>query len=226
MHPRISPKKIDARRRRKAIEDAILALSNLTVAPPLNQGQLDFDRFDHHRPPIYEGTADPMVLESWLREMEKFFTATNCPPQERVTIGSYYLKMEADSWWSTVREECMAVPCFGWKKFPTKLKEIFYPDELRWQKQEDKFTKLSRFSTIILPSKSKRVKQYIKKMDPKVRTIVLSSGASSFQGAYEIALRIHASIREKEAARSVNAKKPVGTFTQSPTKKPKIDSST
>ena len=64
MPPRMSPKKIAARRRRKAIEDAILALANRTVAPPPNQGQSVFDRFDRHRPPTYEGTADPMVLES------------------------------------------------------------------------------------------------------------------------------------------------------------------
>ena len=101
-------------------------------------------------------------------EMEKLFTTTNCPPQERVPIGFYYLKMEADNWWSTVREECMAVPSFGWAQFATKLKERFYPDELRWQKQEeflslsqgsmsiqeytDKFTELSRFATSIVPS--------------------------------------------------------------------------
>ncbi|XP_021722844.1 uncharacterized protein LOC110690326 [Chenopodium quinoa] len=134
--------------------------------------------------------------------------------------------MEADSWWSIVREECMALPNFGWAQFATKLKEGFYPDDLRWQNQEeflslsqgsmsiqeyiDKFTELSRFSTSIVSSESERVKRYIKKMDPK--------------GAYEIALSIHASNQEEEVARSVSVKKSVVTFFQSSAKKQEFDS--
>ncbi|XP_021856761.1 uncharacterized protein [Spinacia oleracea] len=223
-----------ARRRREAVENAIIALANRTAAPPPNQGNSVFDRFYRHRPPTYEGTVDPVVLESWLREMEKLFTATNCPTHEMVSIGSYYLKMEADNWWSTVRESCLAEGEFGWSEFATKLKERFYPYELRWQKQEEflslsqgslsiqeytnKFTALSRFATAVVPTEAERVKRYIKKMDPKVRTHVLSSGAKTFQGAYEIALSIHASILEEEATKSGSS------FGSGASFKPKLDS--
>lgn len=76
-------------------------------------GQSAFDRFDRHRPPTNEGTADPVILEKWLREMEKLFAATNCPTAERVPISSYYLKTEADNWWSIIK----------WSRFAAKLKE-------------------------------------------------------------------------------------------------------
>lgn len=44
-------------------------------------------------------------------------------------------------------------------------------------------------------------------MDLKVRTHVLSSEATTFQGAYEMALSIHASIMEGEAMRVVTVQK-------------------
>ncbi|XP_010677939.1 uncharacterized protein LOC104893521 [Beta vulgaris subsp. vulgaris] len=214
-------------------------MANRSSAPP--SGQSDFDRFDRHRPPTFDGTSDPVVLEGWIREMEKLFAATGCPAVEMVSIGTYYLKMEADNWWSIVRASCMATPGFGWDEFRVKLKERFYPDELRWQKQEefltlshgtlsvqeyiDKFTELSRFATTIVPTEAERVKRYIKKMDPRVRTHVFSSGASTFQGAYEIALSIHASLREEDSTKAAAAKKPAVTYVQFPAKKPRYEPS-
>ncbi|XP_010695107.1 uncharacterized protein LOC104907811 [Beta vulgaris subsp. vulgaris] len=143
-----------------------------------------FGRFDRHRPPTYDGAADPVALENWLREMEKLFTATNCPVAEMVPIGTNYLKKEANNWWGTVKAACMANAGFGWTQFSAKLKERFYPDELRWQKQEeflsltqgnmdilkytDRFTELSKFAGIVIPTEAERVKRYIKKMDPRL----------------------------------------------------------
>ncbi|XP_057251716.1 uncharacterized protein LOC130591806 [Beta vulgaris subsp. vulgaris] len=200
-----------------------------------------FDWFDRHRPPTFDGTSDPVVLEGWIREMEKQFDATGCPPAEMVSIGTYYLKIEVDNSWRTVRASCMATPGFGWDEFRVKLKARFYPDELRWQKQEelltlsygtlsvqeytDKFTELSRFATTVVPTEAERVKRYIKKMDPRVRTHVLSSGASTFQGAYEIALSIHASLKEADSAKAAASKKPAATYVQFPAKKPRYEPS-
>ncbi|XP_048492626.1 uncharacterized protein LOC109136555 [Beta vulgaris subsp. vulgaris] len=159
-------------------------------------------------PPTYDGAADPVALENWLREMEKLFTATNCPVTEMVPI---YLKREADNWWSTVRAACMATAGFGWTQFSAKLKERFYPDELRWQKQEeflsltqgnmdiqkytDHFTELSKFAGTVIPTEAERVKRYIKKMDP----------------------------REEETAKIASVRKPVPSFAPGPAKKPRFE---
>ncbi|CAO2813806.1 unnamed protein product [Amaranthus hypochondriacus] len=60
-------------------------------------------------------------------------------------------------------------------------------------------------------------------MNPRVRTHILSSGATTFQGAYETALSIHASLLEEEALKVVTAKKQFSVTYQSPTKTPKFD---
>ncbi|XP_057249321.1 uncharacterized protein LOC125495585 [Beta vulgaris subsp. vulgaris] len=178
---------------------------------PDEYGSSAFNRFDRHRPPTYDGVADLVALENWLREMEKLFTATNCPIAEMVPIGTYYLKREADNWWGTVKAACMATAGFGWTQFSAKLKERFYPDELRWQKQEeflslthgnmdiqkytDRFTELSKFAGTVSPTEAERVKRYIKKMDP----------------------------REEEVVKVASVRKPVPSVAPGPAKKPRFE---
>ncbi|XP_048494341.1 uncharacterized protein LOC104885328 [Beta vulgaris subsp. vulgaris] len=161
-------------------------------------------------PPTYDGAADPVALEDWLREMEKLLMATNCPVAETT-------------------------------QFAAKLKERFYPDELRWQKQEeflsltqgnmniqkytDCFTELSKFAATVIPTEAERIKKYIKKMDLRVRTLVLCSGVTTFQGAYEMALSVHASIKEEETAKAASVRKPVPSFAPGSSFRPSFDPS-
>ncbi|XP_057248286.1 uncharacterized protein LOC130590244 [Beta vulgaris subsp. vulgaris] len=52
----------------------------------------------------------------------------------KVAIAAYYLKEEADFWWSQHKETLMARPDFDWKAFGVAMKEKFYPNFLRRQK--------------------------------------------------------------------------------------------
>ncbi|XP_057518416.1 uncharacterized protein LOC130799333 [Amaranthus tricolor] len=200
------------RKARKALENAIIALANRSTGLANNQSV--FDRFDRHRPPAYEGTADPVVLKGWLREIEKLFDATGCPDAEKVAIGSYYLKKEADNWWGMVKVECLATTGFGWEQFSTKLKERFYPDELSWLKREE-FLSLEQ---------AEKVRLYVRRLDARIRVPVMCSGAATFQRAYEVSLSAYAAVQEEEAARrALTAKRPPPSFhTANPSKKSKL----
>ena len=78
------------------------------------------------------------------------------------------------------------------------------------QQYTDKFTELSRFAATIIPTEAEKVRLYVKRMDPRIRTHVLCSGAATFQRAYEVALSIYASVQEEEAARrALYAKRPI-----------------
>ncbi|CAA0827386.1 Unknown protein [Striga hermonthica] len=228
-----------AQRRIQALEDAMIAMANRQAplsSPPANN-QPTFDRFVRHRPPTYHGTPDLVVLENWIREIEKLFDATGCPEAEKVAIATYYLKAEADNWWSVTKVECRAILEFGWDQFVNKLKDRFYPTQLRWQKREefvkltqgsmsvqqytDKFVELSRFAASLIPDEAERLNLYVQRMDPRVHMHVVSSGATTFQRAYEVALSIYASVQEMDTARRVQmAKRPQpATFARPPFKK-------
>jgi len=108
------------------------------------------------------------------------------------------------------QERVYTLHSISWYEFVAKIQERFYPDELRWQKQEesltliqgktivqaypDKFAELSRFATSVVPSEEERVKRYVKKLDTRIRVLMTSSGAKPLRQAYEVALDLQASV--------------------------------
>ncbi|KAK9671665.1 hypothetical protein RND81_12G046500 [Saponaria officinalis] len=181
----------------RRLEDAILALANNANQAGGQQQQQQqqqstiFDKFARHHPPTYDGVCNPVLLESWIREMEKLFIATQCPEDQK------------------------ADPGFGWGRFCEALKRWFYPEELRWQKEReflqleqgtmsveayaDKFMELSRFSTTIIPHEALRVRRFEKNLTLKVRTVVVGIPSTTFQQAYDRALSVYASVKAEEA---------------------------
>ncbi|KAK9714280.1 hypothetical protein RND81_06G083700 [Saponaria officinalis] len=203
------------RRRRRSFWSSFLAWCLLKQQPqPQQQQQTIFEKFARNHPPTYDGVCNPVLLEAWIREMEKIFIATQCPEDQKVGIATYYLQKEADNWWAISRAAIEAEPNFGWARFCEALKKRFYPDELRWQKEReflqleqgnmsvqayaDKFVELSRFATTIIPDEASRVKRVEKNLTPKVRSIVAGIPSATFQQAYDRALSVYASVKAEE----------------------------
>ncbi|XP_057248375.1 uncharacterized protein LOC130590310 [Beta vulgaris subsp. vulgaris] len=110
-------------------------------------------------------------LENWVRDFEKLFDAIQCPDNRKVAIAAYYLKEEADFWWSQHKETLMARPDFDWKAFGVAMKEKFYPNFLRRQKATEfdelkqgdsveqyyeKFVGLMKFAPELVPTEERK----------------------------------------------------------------------
>ena len=63
------------------------------------------DRVARHNPKVYDGSYDPVVLEEWIREMDKIFTMVKVPEEKKVNAGTYYLTSEAEIWWNIVKDK-------------------------------------------------------------------------------------------------------------------------
>ncbi|KAK9675625.1 hypothetical protein RND81_11G019500 [Saponaria officinalis] len=205
----------------RRLEDAFIAFANNANQaggqPQQQQRQhrTIFNKFAKHHPPTYDGTCDPVLLEAWIRELEKLFTATQCPDNQKVDVATYYLHREAGNWWAISKTTIQATPGFNWARFCEALKKIFYPDELRWQKEReflrleqgnmsvqayaDKFMELSRFATTIVPDEASRVRRFEKNLTPKVRTVLAGSPSITFQQAYDRALSVYELVKAEEA---------------------------
>ncbi|KAK9681902.1 hypothetical protein RND81_10G035500 [Saponaria officinalis] len=139
--------------------------------PQPQQQQTIFEKFVRNHPPTYDGVCNPVLLEAWIREMEKLFIATQCPEDQKVGIATYYLQKEADNWWAISRAVIQAEPNFGWARFCEALKKRFYPEELRWQKERE-FLQLE--------------------------SIVAGIPSATFQQVYDRALSVYASVKAEE----------------------------
>ena len=76
-------------------------------------------------PKVYDGNYDPVVLDEWVRGMEKIFTEVEVPEEKKVNIGTYNWTGEVDIWWSTVQDKLVG-PKFIWGKFLGELSANFY----------------------------------------------------------------------------------------------------
>ncbi|MQM13796.1 hypothetical protein Taro_046723, partial [Colocasia esculenta] len=57
------------------------------------------EQFKRMSPPSFKGESDPLLAESWLREIEKIFRAIRCADDDRVTLATYMFQERADVWW-------------------------------------------------------------------------------------------------------------------------------
>ena len=54
-------------------------------------------------PKVYDRNYDPVVVEEWVKGMEKIFTVVKVPEEKKVNIGTYYSSGEANIWWNTIK---------------------------------------------------------------------------------------------------------------------------
>ncbi|MQM16688.1 hypothetical protein Taro_049650 [Colocasia esculenta] len=60
------------------------------------------ERFKRMLPPSFKGESDPLLAESWMREIEMIFRAIRCTEDDKVTLATYMLQEQADVWWSSL----------------------------------------------------------------------------------------------------------------------------
>ena len=53
---------------------------------------MSLERFRKLGPPTFQGTADPMIAEVWLKQMEKIFVAMGCNDDQRAILASFVLQ--------------------------------------------------------------------------------------------------------------------------------------
>jgi len=93
-----------------------------TETPPKKDNLAD--RVAQRKPKVYNGSYDPVVLDKWIRGMEKIFTMVEVPEKKKVNIGTYYLTDEVDIWCNTIKDKLIG-PKFTWNKFLRELTEKF-----------------------------------------------------------------------------------------------------
>lgn len=78
----------------------------------------------------------PTILQNWLREFDKFET-TGTPDDQKVRQATFYLREQADTWWSSVGTTLRYKKGVGWEAFKTALRSIYYPSYLHRNKYND-----------------------------------------------------------------------------------------
>ncbi|MQL67764.1 hypothetical protein Taro_000039 [Colocasia esculenta] len=80
-------------------------------------------------PPSFKGESQPLLVESWMREIEKIFRAIRCAEEDKVSLATYMLQERADVWWASLlhtRFEDGAIEV-AWDEFVTLFRAKLVP---------------------------------------------------------------------------------------------------
>ncbi|MQM17707.1 hypothetical protein Taro_050685, partial [Colocasia esculenta] len=51
------------------------------------------ERFKRMAPPSFKGKSQPLLTESWMREVDKIFQAIRCAKEDKVSLATYMLQV-------------------------------------------------------------------------------------------------------------------------------------
>ena len=81
-------------------------------------------------PPVFRGGINFLEAEHWLKEVKKILDVLEVPEERRVSLASFMLRDEADSWWDMVKST-HDVPHMGWTQFEELLLAKYFPEAMR-----------------------------------------------------------------------------------------------
>ena len=87
-------------------------------------------------PLVFRGGINFLEAEHWLKEVKKILDVLEVPEGRRVSLASFMLRDEADSWWDMVKST-HDVPHMGWTQFEELLLAKYFPKAMRRQKRSE-----------------------------------------------------------------------------------------
>ncbi|GAU10512.1 hypothetical protein TSUD_423570, partial [Trifolium subterraneum] len=70
---------------------------------PARDGEKRLDRFLKHKPSFFVGGFNPDGAVKWVEEVEIIFDAMECANENKLALGTYMLREEANQWWKNAK---------------------------------------------------------------------------------------------------------------------------
>ncbi|XP_019164425.1 PREDICTED: uncharacterized protein LOC109160602 [Ipomoea nil] len=175
--------------------------NNHPAPPPQPAGNRDVGRLVlRHRPPVFAGEEDPVILEEWIRSLDKIFAVVGYPVDRRVELVSFYFSHEADLWWVHEGPACQEEPDFDWTALKDRMRERFYPSHVRAAMYEEflhlqqgsssvveyqkRFLELACFARTLVSTELAKVEKFVAGLNYEARKALTVSKPSTLKEAY------------------------------------------
>ncbi|XP_019166922.1 PREDICTED: uncharacterized protein LOC109162693 [Ipomoea nil] len=221
----------------QTLSEALLH-NNHPAPQPQPAGNRDVGRLvSGHRPPVFAREEDPVILEEWIRSLDKIFTVVGCPEDRRLELASFYFSHEVDLWWVHEGPACQEEPDFDWTALKDRMRERFYPSHVRAAMYEEflhlhkRFLELARFVRMLVPTELAKVEKFVAGLNYEARKALTVSKPRTLKEAYLSAADLYRvqqlergsfefAKRRNEGCGSHSFKKPRQDFRASPAPSP------
>ena len=113
--------------------------------PPVPPRQIvTFKAFQNVNPPAFHDTTDPVIANTWIKEMERAFELVQLGDDQKTTYATYFLKGEVIYWWESVKA-MEVTQQVSWERFKKLFLDKYYPKYMQNQ-MELKFLELKPVS--------------------------------------------------------------------------------
>ncbi|MQM13840.1 hypothetical protein Taro_046765, partial [Colocasia esculenta] len=137
------------------------------------------ERFKRMAPPSFKGESQPLLAESWMREVENIIWAIRCAEEDN---------KRADVWWASMlrtRYEDGAIEA-TWAEFTRLFKAKFIPEHIQDKMEQEflcltqksiavleyeaRFSELSKYAPHIVADKCRKAKKFVMGLKPSLRS--------------------------------------------------------
>ncbi|MQM11378.1 hypothetical protein Taro_044282 [Colocasia esculenta] len=181
-------------------------------------------------PPSFKGESDPLMAESWMREIEKIFRAIRCADDDKVTLATYMLQERADVWWASLlrtRFEDGAVDV-AWDEFVRLFRAKFIPEHVQDRMEQEflsltqgsmtvleyeaRFSELSKYAPHIVADERRKRKKFVMGLKPSLRTRLVAFDHRTLDEALSAACRQEGEMEQYLEEKKASQKRPAATF--------------
>ncbi|XP_071685453.1 uncharacterized protein [Lolium perenne] len=158
-----------------------------------------------------------MDADDWLRDTERKLKTVRCNDEEKVRYATYLLSGLAASWWDNVILIQPSGHVFTWDEFKKKFREAQVPEsimelkrrEFETLKQNDlsvwkylvEFDRLSRYAAEDVNTEEKRIKRFLKGMNPFLKMQLNLTKCTRFHELVDTAITLENDYEEVQNER-------------------------
>ncbi|XP_062091879.1 uncharacterized protein LOC133797823, partial [Humulus lupulus] len=165
-----------------------------------------YERFRKQRPPVFEGSTDPLDAQDWKSSLEDIFEFMQLSDREKVSCAAHTLKKDAKIWWEVVKQT-REVNQMTWAEFELVFNEKFYNEAVLTAKVSEftrlqqgnlsvaeyarTFDRLAKFAPDLVNTETSRLNRFLEGLQPELaRDVDMGrTGPLSYAQAVEKALR-------------------------------------
>ncbi|XP_026655861.2 uncharacterized protein LOC113461011 [Phoenix dactylifera] len=178
-----------------------------------------YERFRRLNPPMFDGGADPLIAETWIREVEKMFKALQYPEEVKVRLAIPMLKGNAEFWWTAIEAALEGEDeLLTWEEFKKMFYEQYFPESVRISKKNEflslrqtddmtvleyanKFTKLGRFCPQMIEVERSKANRFEQGLRDDIRSRLSVLIFTSYGEVLERALKVETDLKKSEKER-------------------------
>ncbi|GAU37338.1 hypothetical protein TSUD_395190 [Trifolium subterraneum] len=137
-----------AARTNAQIAESLATVANILARGdnPVRDGEKRLERFLKHEPSFFIGGFNPDGAVKWVEEVEIIFDAMECADENKLTLGIYVLREEANQWWKNAKLRLgEGGVVITWEMFKREFFTKYFPADVK-NKKVVEFMKLEQGS--------------------------------------------------------------------------------